>query len=300
MGAIASGYDFAVLVAIVFAGYFGGYVHKPRALGVSLVLFSIGSLVFASPQFIFGRYDAGVSAINGSNVEVCMMPISPSCKSANGVALFLFLAGDAFFGIAGAIIYTVGLAYVDEIVLPKYVSLHLGAISAMAVLGPAIGYGLGSSFLKIHVDFKSDSGLTEDDPSWVGAWWLPFILASIVCALLSIPFFMFPKWLPDSHLVKKERAKEMARVYSSKYTDENSLTILVKMFPVHILRLLTNVPYMLLVLGLSAFFIFGQGLISFTPKYIESQFNVRASTAGLITGGIAIPSASRWTYCMYV
>ena len=137
--------------------------------------------------------------------------------------------------------------------------------------------------------------LTEDDPAWVGAWWIPFILSSIITALLSIPFFMFPRWLPDSHLVKKERAKEMARIYPSKYANEDSLTIVVKMFPVQILRLLTNVPFVFSTLGVSAFYIFAQGLSSFTPKYIESQFNLRASTAGLLTGGIAIPSASK--YC---
>ena len=294
VGAVASGYDFTVVIAIIFASYFGGQAHKPRTLGMALILFSIGSLIFASPQFLLGHYQVG-SLTNSSNIEVCMAPKSPECKAANGAALFLFLAGDVFFGIAGAILYTVGVAYLDEIVFPKYLPLHLGIFGAMMVLGPSIGYGLGSGFLTIHVDFVTDSGLTEDDPAWVGAWWIPFILSCIITALLSIPFFMFPRWLPDSHLVKKERAKEMARIYPSKYANEDSLTIAVKMFPVQILRLLTNVPFVFSTLGVSAFYIFAQGLISFTPKYIESQFNLRASTAGLLTGGIAIPSASK--YC---
>ena len=261
-------------------------------MGVSVVLFSTGCLIFASPQFLFGRYDFSAST-NNSNVEICMIPISPRCEPTNGAALFLFLAGDVFLGISGAILYTVGFAYLDEIVFPKHLSLYLGVVYAMAVLGPTVGYGLGSAFLTIHVDFKSDSGLTEDDPAWVGAWWVPFILASVIGGLLSILFFMFPKWLPDSHLVKKERAKEMAKVYPSKYVNEDSLTIVVKMFPVHILRLLKNAPFMFSALGLSAFYIFAQGLISFSPKYIEAQFNLRASTAGLITGGIGIPSACK-------
>ena len=48
---------------------------------------------------------------------------------------------------------------------------------------------------------------------------------------------MFPRYLPDSYLVPQERAKEMAKVYSSDYVNENNLTIVVKMFPVHIKRL---------------------------------------------------------------
>ena len=292
---VASGYDFTVLIAIVFAGYFGGRAHKPRTIGLAVISFIIGLLVFASPQltFIFGSYHAGSS--NAS--LVCMDPsnFTVNCQSSNGGALFMFILGDIFMGIAGAITYTVGIAYIDEIVFPKYVSLHIGFVSAMLVLGPSVGFGLGSAFLTLYVNPWEETNLTEDDPAWVGAWWIPFVLTAVVAVFLAIPFLMFPKWLPDSTFVREERAKEMAKiyVYPSKYANEDSLTIAVKMFPIHIKRLLTNPPFVLVTLALSAFYIFGQGLLSFSAKYIEVQFNLRASTAGLVTGAVAIPGAGR-------
>jgi len=40
------------------------------------------------------------------------------------------------------------------------------------------------------------SGLTPNDPRWVGAWWLGFLISSIVSTLLALVMFLFPKELP--------------------------------------------------------------------------------------------------------
>jgi len=40
------------------------------------------------------------------------------------------------------------------------------------------------------------SGLTRDDPAWVGAWWIPFILSSVLSFILAFFLFLFPKELP--------------------------------------------------------------------------------------------------------
>ena len=41
-GLISSMYDMAILVSVVFISYFGGKGHKPRWLGVSLIIQGIG------------------------------------------------------------------------------------------------------------------------------------------------------------------------------------------------------------------------------------------------------------------
>jgi len=41
-GAIAATFDAAVLVSVLFISYFGGKGHKPRWLGVSLIIQGIG------------------------------------------------------------------------------------------------------------------------------------------------------------------------------------------------------------------------------------------------------------------
>jgi hypothetical protein len=39
-------------------------------------------------------------------------------------------------------------------------------------------------------------GLTPNSNVWVGAWWIGFLLAAIMCAILAVPLLAFPPALP--------------------------------------------------------------------------------------------------------
>lgn len=44
-------------------------------------------------------------------------------------------------------------------------------------VGPAFGYILGSRCLTLYADPRNvPDGLTEESPSWIGAWWIGFFL----------------------------------------------------------------------------------------------------------------------------
>ena len=291
-GLISVAYDATVTVSILFISYFGGKAHRPRWLGVSLIVMGIGALLFASPQFLYGRYEVG-SVSGQQELELCNddRNFTSQCKLSNHLAYSTYLLGNILIGIGAAPLYTVGLAYIDELVYPKYVPVHFGVFQLMSVFGPAFGYGVGSAFLSVYVDPWVETSLKTTDPAWVGAWWMPFSLASVWSFLLCIPFLMYPKWLPDSHLVRKERAKEMAKIYPKKYANEDKFTIVVKMFPIHIKRLLTNPSFMFQVLSIAFLFLLVTGLASFAPKYFQNQFQLTATVAGLLAGGIGISAA---------
>ena len=135
-------------------------------------------------------------------------------------------------------LFTIGTAYLDEIVHPKYVSVHLGVFYMIVVVGPALGYGLGGAFLSVYVDPTEDTLLEPSDPGWVGAWWLCFVFSGVVSILISVPFFFFPRRLPNSEAIKKARVQEMARSYSSRFQstdpDETDFGSIVKSFPTHL------------------------------------------------------------------
>ena len=44
-GLIASTFDMAVLVSVLFISYFGGKGHKPRWLGISLIIQGLGECI---------------------------------------------------------------------------------------------------------------------------------------------------------------------------------------------------------------------------------------------------------------
>ena len=185
-------------------------------------------------------------------------------------------------------LFTVGTAYLDDIVRPKHVPIHLGLAYLLTVVGPALGYGLGGAFLSIYVDPWLETDLQPEDPGWVGAWWLCFIFSAVVSWLLAIPFLLFPRLLPDSHLVKKERELEMAQKYKGKYglKEDTDLITKLKSFPYHLKQVVMTLSWWFITAAICSSIIVLSGMVSFAPKYLESQFTLTASSASLISGGV--------------
>ena len=202
-GFVAASSDFGVLASVIFISYFGGKSHKPRWLGIGLVIQGIGALVFTLPKAFFGNYEAGQRG--DQTFESCAdgQFYMGNCNNSDDFALAIFIIGQLLIGVGAAALFTLGTSYLDDIVHPRHVSIHLGIFYMMVVIGPALGYGLGGAFLSVYVDPHISSHLTEDDPAYVGAWWLCYIFAGSMSLIISIPFLMFPRLLPDSHLVKK-------------------------------------------------------------------------------------------------
>ena len=86
--------------------------------------------------------------------------------------------------------------------------LYLAFMIICATLGPIFGLILSSKTASLYVDFdRIDSSLIPDipqnDPRWIGAWWLGFLIGGIVLFLVSLPMFFFPKSLPKPKEAEK-------------------------------------------------------------------------------------------------
>ena len=191
-------------------------------------------------------------------------------------------------GIGAAPLFTVGTAYLDDIVHPKFVSIHLGIFYTIGTVGPALGFGVMGAFLSIYVDPWKETTLEPSDPGWVGAWWLCFVAAGIISWLISIPFLMFPKLLPDSAEVRMARKKEMAQVYEGKDSiiDDVDLATKLKTFPKHLKLVLKTPSWIFITAALCFSSLVISGVSSFAPKYLETQFGLTASTASIIIGAV--------------
>ncbi|GLG94986.1 Solute carrier organic anion transporter family member [Gryllus bimaculatus] len=66
------------------------------------------------------------------------------------------------------------------------------------ILGPALGFLLGSMCTRIYADPYTDPQIEPTDPRWVGAWWLGLVLVSSLLMLASFAMFAFPKRLRTS------------------------------------------------------------------------------------------------------
>ena len=292
LGMMTSTFDFTVLVTVIFISYFGGNSHKPRWLGVGVFIQGLGSLLFASPQFIAGEYDVGKDA--NLSFEACrdVNDFSPDCDETSDNVYFVFILANVLIGIGAAPLFTIGVSYIDDIIHPKRAPIWLGTFYTVAVVGPSLGFGIGGGFLTIYVDPWRDTVLEESDPGWVGAWWIGFILCGGISLLISIPFFMFPMKYHDTDHIQAERIKLASIRYNKKATKEDlNYQVNLKTLPRDIARILVRMPFLFLTLAYSLQLFVLSGLVSFAPKYLETQFGLTPSVGGLVFGAIAIPSA---------
>ena len=279
-------FDITVLSIVTFVSYFGDKAHKPRWLGISCVIQGTGALIFALPHFIFGKYDAGIDS--QLQFESCLDEnyFEADCGRGNTLAYAFFIIGRMVIAIGASSLFTVGTSFIDDIVHPKYVSIHLGTFYSMGIIGPAVGYGIGGGILLIYVNPWESTTLKESEPGWVGAWWLCFVIGGIASYLIAIPFLMFPRLLPNSHIVMEARKKEMAEKYRSKYGEEKKLSEIIKSFPAHFAKLLKSPTWLFVTIGATCLFFAFDGIVAFAPKYFEAQYRLKPSSSSLLVGAI--------------
>lgn len=63
------------------------------------------------------------------------------------------------------------------------------------ILGPALGFILGSVCTRLYADLSVDPPVTPSDPRWVGAWWLGLVLVGTLLMIASGAMAMFPRRL---------------------------------------------------------------------------------------------------------
>jgi Organic Anion Transporter Polypeptide (OATP) family len=72
----------------------------------------------------------------------------------------------------------------------------LSAITiGVRILGPALGFILGSVCTRLYADLSVDPPVTPSDPRWVGAWWLGLVLVGTLLMIASGAMAMFPRRL---------------------------------------------------------------------------------------------------------
>jgi MFS family permease len=95
----------------------------------------------------------------------------------------LMLIFFSFFvsGLGISVIQPLGLSYYDDNVPPRQAPLFHGVLSVAKVMGPFLGYILGSLCLRLYENpFNPPPEVKLGDPRWVGAWWLGEFVMVIV------------------------------------------------------------------------------------------------------------------------
>ncbi|XP_059819616.1 solute carrier organic anion transporter family member 2B1 [Hypanus sabinus] len=312
-GMLSSLNEIGSTVFIVFISYFGSRVHRPRLIGCGGIVVSVAAFTMSLPHFLMGRYTYDSTVSNHVDVvtDTCQLAstaqqlTNKTCEmgtvQSDHYMLSLLMVGQLLLGIGGVPIQPFGISYVDDYASNRNSPLYLGILFAVTVLGPAFGFVLGASVLRIFIDIDKVSA--EDiypkfgDPRWLGAWWLGFLLAASCVLIFSFPYFFFPREMPKEgsrdHQIDANMEKKLdeSKAKQADAMEKMSLLQFIKSFPRILVRTLKSQVYLMVVLAQVCLSALMSGLSVFISKFLEQQFSVTASFANLLIGSVHVPGA---------
>lgn len=323
VGVIASSFEIGNLALILFVSYFGAKAHRPRLIGCGGIVMALGALLSALPEFLTNQYeivdmwrtDVGRDVCsNGSSSDALREEEEVCSKRANTNMMYLLLIGaQVLLGIGATPVQPLGVSYIDDHVKKKDSSLYIGILFSTLVFGPACGFILGSVCTKFYVDAifidTGKLGITPDDPRWIGAWWVGFLLCGALLFSSALLMFGFPQSLPSMEREEGGADSEQVMLPPSLSADyeapkpsngaahgheaANGATCCqqLRVIPKVTKHLLSNPVFTCIILAACMETAVVAGFAAFLAKYLEQQFNLTTTSANQLLGMTAIPCA---------
>ncbi|XP_056131592.1 solute carrier organic anion transporter family member 1C1-like [Lampris incognitus] len=327
IGVIDGSFEIGNLLVIAFVSYFGAKLHRPRLIGAGCLIMSAGAFFTALPHFFQGHYKYETSVLHNTDVNatkgilpcltnqsVSAETLSPdtqaACEKEAGSSMWVYVfLGNMLRGIGETPIVPLGVSYLDDFSREENTAFYLACIQTVGILGPMFGFMLGSFCAKLYVDIGSvdlDSiSINHKDTRWVGAWWLGFLVTSVVMLLSCIPFWFLPKSLPKQG---QDQSQAKSSELSTEVEQENFLPEditdqeekqkpvqfceLAKDFLPSLKRLFSCRVYLLIILtslvSVNGFI----GMITFKPKFMEQIYGQSASRAIFLIGIMNLPAVA--------
>ncbi|XP_078452505.1 solute carrier organic anion transporter family member 1C1-like [Lampetra planeri] len=219
-GIIDGGFEMGNLLVITAVSYFGARFHRPRIIAAGATLMGLGTLLIALPHFIMGRYDYQSHTYGEGPQWMCVprdqqpsLPQEPTsaephsgsggegCQDKAQSSLWvLILVGNALRGIGESPITPLGISFLDDHARADNSAFYLGCVMTVGLIGPAVGFLVGSVCTKLFVDVgfvnMEEVTISPQDSRWVGAWWLGFLIAGGITLLTALPLWFFPASVP--------------------------------------------------------------------------------------------------------
>ncbi|XP_035238954.1 solute carrier organic anion transporter family member 4A1 isoform X2 [Anguilla anguilla] len=296
-GLIASSYDIAACICLTFVSYFGGTGHKPKWLGWGVLIMALGSLVFTLPHFTTPPYQVSVLEQAGLCLANATSPCQESSSSLSNYR-FVFMLGQFLHGMGATPLYTLGVTYLDENVKSSYAPVYIGIFYTAAIVGPAAGYLLGGMFLNMYTEIHLTTELTPENPLWVGAWWIGFLVGGAAALVTALPILGYPRQLPGSQRYVAMRVSEAHQLKDGSQVTaaDPQFGKTVKDMPRSVLLLLKNPTFIFLCFAGATEATLIAGMSTFGPKFLESQFSLSASEAATWFGYMVVPAGGGGTF----
>ncbi|CAI4226253.1 unnamed protein product [Auanema sp. JU1783] len=195
--------------------------------------------------------------------------------SSSGVFLIMFTA-LFFLGIGRTMPWSLGVPMLDDNIKKRNLPVYFGAISFIRILGPICGHLIGSFTNKVYYTLNAPPGLTASDPTWIGAWWIGFLIIGTVTLFPSIFLFLFPSG-KSKVSTGEEGQKSNDLVFFDKHKEKSkdeSLLEKAKGFTKSYKEVMGTKIYLGAAFGRIVDILAFKGYIVFLPKYLENHFGI--------------------------
>ncbi|XP_047231742.1 solute carrier organic anion transporter family member 2A1 isoform X2 [Girardinichthys multiradiatus] len=299
-GTISSLNEVSNCILIVFVSYFGSRVHRPRVIGVGGLLMAVSAMMITLPHFLSQPYE--YASVLHNRHDICNLhdnsTSTESCgredtrRLADTSQLWILMAiAQLLFGVGSVPIQPFGISYIDDFAGRENSPLYIAIVFALSVFGPSVGFLLGSAMLQIYVDVDrsglgAEQELKNNDPRWVGAWWMGFLITTGFLVLTSIPYFFFPREMKSKRTLSETDSNNDLK------NKDISLLDFLKLFPRMFVRLLLSPFLLLLILAQCCFSSVTAGLATFLSKFLERQYGASVVRTSQLVGAVNLPAVA--------
>uniref|UniRef100_A0A6P4FI72 Solute carrier organic anion transporter family member n=1 Tax=Drosophila rhopaloa TaxID=1041015 RepID=A0A6P4FI72_DRORH len=294
-GLITVGNDISTVFSSAFLSYYASRGHRPRWVALGLIIIALFCLLMLTPHFFYGAGEEALrlteeygltesidTSVNSTekNDALCHEKNSNCVKGAEDyMPIVLFFIAQFVGGIGCSLFYAPGLSYMDDSSASSKTPAMLSLTTFLRMLGPAMGFSIVSLCLRLYIDPFKTPLITTKDPRWMGAWWLGWILITVILLIAAVFVGMFPKEMPSAK-ARRLKADDDEDIPLAKRSFQDMLDSLKRLArnKVYVYNMLASILYFF---GYMPFWIF-------TPKYIEIQYRQSASTSTMATGTWAL------------
>lgn len=151
-GLYSTSYDAAYGICCLFVGYFG-HVHKPKWIGLGMILMTVASFIYTLPKYMYGSYIAKLDIVQ----DVCNITNTDelNCEGeTHWYYRFFFFLANILLGVGAIPLATLGTAHIYEVTEAAKSGIYMAFFYASAVVGPGIGFIIMLPILNTWVDIE--------------------------------------------------------------------------------------------------------------------------------------------------
>lgn len=144
--------------------------------------------------------------------------------------MLIFLS-QFVLGIGNTLYYSLGQTYLDDNTKQRNTPQILSYAFAMRMAGPILGFGFAYLTMRIYIDPTKTPIISRDDPRWLGAWWLGWIVVGFLMFIFAGLIGLFPKHLPKKkkkvieYEIDGEKCVQSADIVDKHFVDDKDVNL---------------------------------------------------------------------------